>query len=520
MAYIAHPIIEVDLARVQLDLDNYRIPTRPSDERAAMAYLFSSEDVIGAARSILRDGYFDNEVPIVIAGGPPPAKARADDQPPAAEDRSYIVIEGNRRVAALKALLGPEVAPNHQTELASLRKQYEIEAANLPTTIRVIVAPSRETAAPHIARLHTGQPKRRWSRDQQANFYHSLLDKSTTVEDVKAAYPGVNVVRFMQMIAMRKFVSSAPYTDATLADYAKSTKLTMSALEYAYRNSDIARVIGTAFNAEGRLVPADKSPETIAAHLPQAELAALEYLVAGFRSGLLSTRADAFKKRKYPRAYEALLETLECAWQSRSPSSDSSSARESSQDVPSRGRPNAAETVSGGGGSTRGGSGGNSESEQRDESTGGKGSRGPNSPDSKDGLDLTAIRYDLAPYGLKKRFIELRGLRLSTQPVATAVMLRVVFEGTVKWHLAEVAGKPSSGLLGEVFPDVKDLYGKDRSIRQNIDRVYSGNAQQPGSITWLNLATHSTDTDVTATDVRTAFALVGPILRYLMRPRA
>ncbi|WP_280464261.1 hypothetical protein [Nocardia cyriacigeorgica] len=92
MAYEQLPIVEVELSRLLLDLENYRIPTRRDDEAGALKYLFASEDVLGAARLILRDGYFDNEVPIVIA-------AESRDEPP-----SYIVLEGNRRVSALKAL--------------------------------------------------------------------------------------------------------------------------------------------------------------------------------------------------------------------------------------------------------------------------------------------------------------------------------------------------------------------------------------------------------------------------------
>lgn len=66
MAYVQLPIEEVELDDLELGLDNYRIPTRSEDQTAALKYLFASEDVLGAARLILRDGYFDNEVPIVI----------------------------------------------------------------------------------------------------------------------------------------------------------------------------------------------------------------------------------------------------------------------------------------------------------------------------------------------------------------------------------------------------------------------------------------------------------------------
>lgn len=101
MAYEPLPIVEVGLDELLLDLENYRIPTRREDEASALKYLFASEVVLGAARSILRNGYFDNEVPIVTSssdsGGSP-----------------YMVLEGSRRVSALKALQDPTIVAGHE----------------------------------------------------------------------------------------------------------------------------------------------------------------------------------------------------------------------------------------------------------------------------------------------------------------------------------------------------------------------------------------------------------------------
>jgi hypothetical protein len=190
MTYEPLPIRTVALKDLALDLDNYRIPTRREDQSAALAYLFLSEEVTKACLLILRNGYFDNELPIVIEDG-----------------NGYIVLEGNRRVSALKALQDPNLVPAHTAEVRSLLKRYAVEVNDLPTEIRVIVADDRDAAAPHIARLHTGKPKKPWSRDQQATFYYSLLGPHTTVEDIKAQYPGVAVSRFIRMAAIRRFLA-------------------------------------------------------------------------------------------------------------------------------------------------------------------------------------------------------------------------------------------------------------------------------------------------------------------------
>ncbi|NYG57841.1 hypothetical protein BJ980_000764 [Nocardioides daedukensis] len=279
MSYVQLPMVEVNVEDLLLDLANYRIPTRPDDEAAALNYLYAEEDVLGAAKLILRDGYFDNEVPIVIE-----------------DDRAFVVLEGNRRVSALKGLLDPDSVPSHAHDLRGLLKRYAVEAEDLPKAIRVLVAASREAANPHIARLHTTVPKKRWSRDQQANYYYSLLGPGVTVDNIKADYPDVDVVRFIKMAEMRRFLSGVAYRDPSLRDYVTGSGLAMSAFEYAYRNADIAAAIGASFDGDGHLRPTTQRPEGIAASLTDQQRAATEYLMVEFRAKRLNTRSPDFKK--------------------------------------------------------------------------------------------------------------------------------------------------------------------------------------------------------------------------------
>jgi len=261
MAYKPLPIVEVDVAKLRLDLENYRIPIAPNDEDAALNYLFASEDVLEQIKFFLRDGYFDNEVPIAVE-----------------EDGAFVVLEGNRRVSALKAIAKPEITPTHRSQVEELGTRYATEVPNMPKRIRVIVVPNRDAARKHIARLHTGIPKRRWSRDQQATYYLSLLGPSVTVKDLKALYPDVDVVRFLRMAAMRRFLSGVKFKDKALREYAVSAALTMSSFEYAYRNVALAAAIGVKFDSDGRIEPSRKKPESVGASLPADMRDALEHL--------------------------------------------------------------------------------------------------------------------------------------------------------------------------------------------------------------------------------------------------
>ena len=151
-----------------LDPKNARLPPdrRSEDQRELLHALLEHEDVKGLASSIAKLGLFPNERIVVIASG-----------------RRFIVLEGNRRLAAIRLLFNPELAPRD-----SLVKYYrKLSArANLAalTRLDVVLMPSRVAAAPIIAALHTGDAKKRWSSLQQARFYRELVDEGQTPEEI------------------------------------------------------------------------------------------------------------------------------------------------------------------------------------------------------------------------------------------------------------------------------------------------------------------------------------------------
>lgn len=491
MTYVPLPIIDVKVADLLLDLDNYRIPTRRQDEDAALKYLFASEDVVGTARLILRNGYFDNEVPIVTP-----------------DSSYYVVLEGNRRIGALKALHDPSIVPSHEHEVQALLKRYAIEAQNLPTIIRVLVAPDRSVAAPHIARLHTGLSKRRWSRDQQATFYYSLLDASTTVEDVKAQYPNVDVARFIKMAVMRRLLIATQLGDPSLRIYAASDDLKMSAFEYAYRNKDIAEAISVEFDRGGHLRPLNSTPD---------QIAAIEYLLNEFRASRLNTRSPEFKKNDP--AHADLMAHLRNAGQPEPSSTAPSNTQPSPVPTPSQSAmPSDHPTDDGMDSSdqpTEDGSDSSDQPANEPPST----TRGPNHPNTKTTLDLSGVDYSSAPVNLKHRYHELGHINVIQFPTATAMLLRSVLESTIKFHF-ESTSTPVAGELTKIFPQVATTYGNIKALKDAINTIRSGNAQKPGSIQWFNLMSHSADAVVTVDDVRLGWQQVNPLIRHLLRPSA
>ena len=491
MSYTPLPIVSVALNDLRLDLDNYRIPTRREDEAAALNYLFTSEDVLGSAREIIRDGYFDNEVLIVTK-----------------ENGEYVVLEGNRRISALKALQDPTLVPERESDVRALLKRYAVEAEDLPTEVRVLVAKDRESAAPRIARLHTGLSKRRWSLDQQATFYYSLLNAHTTVDDIKSRYADVAVVRLIKMAVMRRFLTGVRFSDQSLHEYVSGPALAMSSFEYAYRPKDLALAIGVAFDKDGYLQPRPDAPEKIAGSLAKLELAAIEYLMTEFRAGRLNTRSPEFKKDTPEHA--KLL------------------ARLTGVPVAVGGAPeptgSTTNTANGSSGAEAGTASDDTDSPETAGtdsnlgSTAGPGSRGPNHPDTKERLPLSGLDYTKhTSTNLQLRYHELRGMNIVTFPAATAMLLRSVLETTIKFHF-EATSTPATGELTPSVAVLAAAYGNDKPTKLQIGQIKSGTATVPGSVQWFNLISHSADAVVTTDQVRQAWKLVEPVLRRLLRP--
>lgn len=146
------------VASLHLDPKNPRLGRETSARapREIVQYLFEHDKAIDVAKSIAARGYFPNEPLLGIKEG---------DQ--------ITIVEGNRRLAALKALREPGLVEGpHQRQLERLAKQ--IEDLNDIARVPVTVAPSRRSTDRQIAGRHVGTPVLAWEAENRASF---ILDK-------------------------------------------------------------------------------------------------------------------------------------------------------------------------------------------------------------------------------------------------------------------------------------------------------------------------------------------------------
>jgi hypothetical protein len=152
------PTKRLSVAGLHLDDKNPRLGRETSGRapREIIQYLFDHDKAMEVAESIATRGYFPNEPLLAIR-----------------EHDRNVVVEGNRRLAALKALAEPGLleGPQHRhLEQLSRRIADAASIKQVPTTI----APNRKATDRQIAGRHVGTPVLAWQAENRASF---ILDK-------------------------------------------------------------------------------------------------------------------------------------------------------------------------------------------------------------------------------------------------------------------------------------------------------------------------------------------------------
>jgi len=137
---IADRIEYVRLEQLLLDPENPRLPSSLEDrsQDAMLQYIEKTYEPILIGRSIARHGFFVSEPLIVI---------------PRADDKTFTVVEGNRRLVALKLLTdvqARELVGRRRREWERLADQADIPARGVP----VIKVASHDEVAPIIGYRH------------------------------------------------------------------------------------------------------------------------------------------------------------------------------------------------------------------------------------------------------------------------------------------------------------------------------------------------------------------------------
>lgn len=478
------PIEEVKVEDLQLDLHNARIREETLKEAAALKYLYAADEVMDLAHSFLRDGYIDNEIPVVVKVG-----------------AKFAVLEGNRRVAALKGLTDPTSVPARTKELERLVAKYS--TAVVPTTIRVMVAPTREAAQPLLARLHIGLNKKSWDRDQQAIFFHAQLGPDTSLSDLKDEYPAEasQIQRFIVMGEVLELLRKTDLGDDDLNTFVHSSDFKISSLEYVYRKPAIRALAGLDHDSDGML----KNRK-----LSGGALRVVRRLIADLKAGILNTRTPILKtKSREYNEYVAKLAAL--AGNAPSATNPAPGASGGEQEQPSDGTGTGSGTGSAGGSDT--GQGG---------ATSGKKPRSKRG-DAATYLNLAGVDYSaLKSPGLRRRFEELAEIDVTRFPNAAGDHLRSVLECTIKQYFRDLKDplKPGSTLMDSITK-ARGHFSTNKhmtSVLNNLSQPGQTAAQYSKSAWILNGINHEPDVFVEGPGVHAAWEHMAPLIKVLLTP--
>jgi hypothetical protein len=202
-------------SQILLDPDNPRLPDGTSNDKEAINRLLAEGygQMLALARDLADRGEGNpSELPIVMKDG-----------------TKYVVLEGNRRFAALKLLGDPKLADDPEHQAAFIRVKNK--GKQPPKALYCAVAESRNEADPWLTLRHTGANDgvgvRVWSPEQTARHRRrmkapvdsgtlraiAIADELTEAYQVDADLVGViNKVRAERLTNIGRFFSGTMLT--------------------------------------------------------------------------------------------------------------------------------------------------------------------------------------------------------------------------------------------------------------------------------------------------------------------
>lgn len=234
----------VPLASLQFDTENPRFPTSldASNLNAILTFMLQDAGLLDLMRSIAKQGFFPGE-PILVS---PALKTKSNAYSPDSEEKqdSFIVVEGNRRLAACTLLANPELAPINHTAVKEVAANTENGAI---TSLPCLKFSSREMILDHLGYRHVTGIKE-WDPLAKARFLDQQFKKeSGTPEErlrntartigSRSDYVGrlLTAFKLYQVLEENKYFQIAGLTESSI-----NFSLIPSVLAYA----DIAKYLG------------------------------------------------------------------------------------------------------------------------------------------------------------------------------------------------------------------------------------------------------------------------------------
>lgn len=215
-----------------LDPENIRLTNAvKASQGAVINDLFQYEDAMQILVSVVNNGFFPDEIPVVVK-----------------ENNKLTVIDGNRRLAALKVLARPEIVPSKEVEIKEILKKTNPSIKK----IEVVLAPNRDSTRQFLASKHTQNTRRPWKPLRQAYFYKAELDRGKTVQELKNDYPQVEIIKFLRLINIHKIAKSIEYDSEQITKKVHSERsFPSTTIARLYEDKQVRQFLGFDFDGNG-----------------------------------------------------------------------------------------------------------------------------------------------------------------------------------------------------------------------------------------------------------------------------
>ncbi|MFI7523730.1 hypothetical protein [Micromonospora globbae] len=504
--------LEVDvLDDVILDPRNVRlVQERETPQPLIINDLFKNAKALELVQAIAQLGYLTHEVPVVLQRGD-----------------ALVVVEGNRRLAALKAIQNPYLVPSYASSIKKHADTISEDDRESLRTIRVKVAPGQVEADQLIAALHTSNPRVPWGPDRQAAFFEAQVEAGRTLDELLALYPTVQVRKFVIRASALRLFKSVPYLNESLRKALNDDrKVKVSILERLYEYEKFQNLAGIRV-----------SNRTAVAEIVGTKrrfYAVAEKVVGDIVGKRLNTRVlnrqDSETYTEYMAELEDFVRSLD---HQEGAGGSGGTGTNGSGGSGASGNPSATGSSSGGqtNFSAAGSNSGSDNTGVASESGGGSGSISgatSNRRISKK-LDTTGLVTPaaMATSAIPNLLLEISQLNIETFPNATFDLMRTLLEKTIKMY-ADVLGvniRSEVTVRGHVMLDncLEWLEKKARAdgataIAGVIKKVKTGQlADYVATSDHLNAINHNPLVSATPSEVRTAWNSAKPILEWMLK---
>lgn len=237
---MADEIIFASLGALLLDPENPRLPESVArDQQAMLDYIAETTAIEELMDAIAENGYFPGEPLIVV--------------PHAIQTDKFVVVEGNRRLTAVKLLKDPA----NCTKPGARMREIAQGAKHHPDHLPIIVRPSRGEVLPYLGFRHITGIKQ-WEPLAKARYIEQLFDLTNHQAAPKVRYGEIaraigsrrdHIKRNLDALAVYKAIKDAEFYGIEGLDDAS---LKFSVLSTALADERIGAFAGVARkNADG-----------------------------------------------------------------------------------------------------------------------------------------------------------------------------------------------------------------------------------------------------------------------------